>query len=251
MRAILSDIRALAGVTGIAVLGKKDGRIEHLFPAAFTERHTDRLLALATQTYQRLRGFNRLTLQFERVVVHLFNQAEYLLFVTALPDTNVKHFEQIIASKLERIGRELAKAPAAGVHQHLATGGKRKDPVNTLIQVLNDMSAKIAPSHGITRIAADWRKARDQAATEHEVLAALSVDPTGGLALRKGRSLEMTAEATRAFLHLAEIFFGLIGTSRAVAEETFFALLERERTTLEPCGVFLFLNAQFQRRSAQ
>jgi hypothetical protein len=41
MRAILSDIRALPGVTGIAVLSKRDGRIDHLFPAAVAARDRD------------------------------------------------------------------------------------------------------------------------------------------------------------------------------------------------------------------
>ena len=107
MRQILSDIRAQSGVTGVAVIAKRTGKIDHLFPAAFTERHTQFLRELITSTYQRLRGFTRLALRFERVVVHLYNQPEFLLFVTTLPDTDTRQFEMVVNSKFGSISREL------------------------------------------------------------------------------------------------------------------------------------------------
>ncbi|HSG99587.1 MAG TPA: hypothetical protein VLB27_06030 [candidate division Zixibacteria bacterium] len=244
MQAILSDIRALASVTGVAILGKRDGRVEHLFPAAFTERHTERLLELVTQTYQRLRGFERLTLRFERVIVHLFNQPNYLLFVTVLPDTNCEHFETVVRSKFARIDQSLAQsAPAPGglrVRNGDAAvlGG---DPIATFIDIFNAISRELAGSFGMTRLAADWRLARDTAAESFESLTALTVDHSGNLALRRGRYLEPTAETIQALIALSEQFFQIIGTARTAAEEPFYKHLERNRELLEPYGTFLFL----------
>ena len=113
MLQILRDIRAVSGVTGVAILVKHDGRMERLFPAAFTERHSEELQALVTNAYQRLRGFTRLSLRFERVVVHLFNQPEFLLLATVLPDV-----EEMLYAALEdfRVDLMIGTGPGARTH---------------------------------------------------------------------------------------------------------------------------------------
>ncbi|HUU44321.1 MAG TPA: hypothetical protein VM118_01200 [Acidobacteriota bacterium] len=250
MRATLSDIRALPGVTGIAVLSKRDGRIEHLFPAAFTDRHTERLLQLVTETYKRLRGFSRLILRFERVIVHLFNQPDYLMFVTVLPETDMRQFETVIRSKFAKIAHTLAQTQAAPEGRRLPTKTTVPpgDPVVVLIDILNTVSARLGTTRGMARVAVDWRRARDTVAEQYQVLTALAVDPSGSLSIRKGRSLEPNAETIEAFVRLAEEFFVLIETARPDAEENFHSLIERSRALLEPYGVLLFLNQRARRR---
>jgi hypothetical protein len=244
MRAILSDIRALAGVTGVAVLGKSDGRVEHQFPAAFTDRHTERLLELVTQTYQRLRGFSRLTLRFERVIVHLFNQPEYLLLVTILPEASDQHFESVVRSKFARIGHVLAKTdPVPGGLRVKKTGPSATiaDPITTLIDIFNTMTQDLSGINPMSKLAADWRRARDNATQQFEVLAAVAVDTNGRLAIRKGRSPEPNAATIEAFAHLVETFLQSLGIHRTAAEESLYSQVERYRDILEPYGLFLFL----------
>lgn len=254
MRAILSDIRGLPGVTGIAVLSKRDGRIEHLFPAAFTDRHTDRLLQLVTDTYKRLRGFSRLILRFERVIVHLFNQPEYLMFVTVLPETDMQQLETIIRSKFIKIAHRLVQTRGAADGQHLPRRPATVpagDPVATLIDILNAVSTRLGTERGLARLAIDWRRARDKIAEQYEVLAALAVDPSGNLSIRKGRNMSPSAETIEALVRLTEEFLVLIETARPDAEEHLHGLLERERALLEPHGVFLFFNQRARRRVAR
>jgi hypothetical protein len=200
-------------------------------------------LQLVTETYRRLRGFSRLSLRFERVIVHLFNQPDYLMFVTVLPDTDMRHLETVIRSKFAKISLTLTQGQLSrdnGRVSRTLSAIPPGDPITTLVDILNNVSARLGTTRGMARVAADWRRARDTAAEEFEALTALAVDPGGRLSVRKGRRLEPNAETIEAFMCLAEEFFVAIETARPEAEERFYSLLERHRQTLEPCGVFLF-----------
>ncbi|MBI3871930.1 MAG: hypothetical protein HY304_02500 [candidate division Zixibacteria bacterium] len=255
MRPILSDIRALSGVTGVAVVAKRDGRIEHLFPAAFTERHTEYLLGLVTSTYQRLHGFIRLALRFERVVIHLYNQPEYLLFITVLPDVDIQHFETVVNSKFGAISRALAKPPSesqrtepAAQSGRLGTTPTRRDPANDPVLILigacNALTVFLADSRGRLRLAADWRRARDMANVRGDLLSGLVVDSGGRLDLRKGQTLPPSSTVIATFAQMIELFLDSLDTGRTRAEEELYALLEPHRGVLEPSGLYMYLGRQ-------
>lgn len=266
MRQILSDIRALSGVTGVAVIAKRTGKIDHFFPAAFTERHTQFLRELITSTYQRLRGFTRLALRFERVVVHLYNQPEYLLFITTLPDTDTRHFEMVVNSKFGSISRELVHsgnamvpgtttvtpsrpttiAPAATPS---STRNSSDDAMLRLINACNSLTDQLADSRGRLRLANDWRKARDLANGTSGTLDPIMVDAAGRLQMRKGQSLPATAVVMSAFAVMIDSFFETLETQRTMAEEEFYMLLRPHRALLEPAGFFMYLD-QKQRSKA-
>jgi len=261
MRTILSDIRALAGVTGVAVVAKRDGRIERLFPAAFTEQHTQRLLDLVTSTYQRLHGFTRLALRFERVVVHLFNQPEYLLFVTVLPDIDSRQLETLAYSKFNAIARALARPeaspprnapsrkPATRGTGSQFTGDPAGDPVAILIKACNTLSDMMADSRGRIRLAADWRKAREYANQDDGALAPLFIDAAGRMEIRKGQAILAQAAVIDAFARMIDCFLEGLGTARTIAEEEFYALLEPRRPVLEPAGLYLYLGSTARAKS--
>lgn len=266
MRQILSDIRALSGVTGVAVIAKRTGKIDHLFPAAFTERHTQFLRELITSTYQRLRGFTRLALRFERVVVHLYNQPEYLLFVTTLPDTDTRHFEMVVNSKFGSISRELvnsgnAMVPGTAtvspmrpttvaqstVHTQAPKRETTDDAIIRLMTACNSLTDQLADSRGRLRLANDWRKARDLANGTSGVLDPIMVDAAGRLQMRKGNSLPTTAVVMSAFAVMIDSFFETLDTQRTMAEEEFYMLLRPHRAMLEPAGFFMYLDQQQNR----
>jgi hypothetical protein len=248
MRPILSDIRALPGVTGVAVIAKRDGRIEHLFPAAFTERHTEHLLKLVTATYQRLHGFTRLSLRFERVVVHLFNQPEYLLLVTLLPDVDPRHLESVVNAKLEVIAHALAKESAVTGRPAV---GSVHDPFGIMVTVCSTLSDMMADGRGRVRLATDWRHARDQADGGRGLLAALVIDAAGHLGIRKGQTLTAGSETVAALAAMIDNFLERLGTQRTAAEEELYALMEPHRALLEPAGFYLYLTASGRRAPAR
>lgn len=268
MRQILSDIRALSGVTGVAVISKRTGKIDHFFPAAFTERHTHFLRELIASTYQRLRGFTRLALRFERVVVHLYNQPEYLLFITTLPDTDTRHFEMVVNSKFGSISRELVQSgntmapgttiltPArpTTVAQSTAPTAARvttDDAILRLMTACNSLTDQLADSRGRLRLSNDWRKARDLANGTSNVLDPIMVDAAGRLQMRKGYSLPTTAVVMSTFAVMIDTFLDSLETQRTMAEEEFYMLLRPHRALLEPAGFFMYLDHKQRSQTAR
>lgn len=246
MQPILRDIRALAGVTGVAVVIKSDSRIERLFPAAFTDQHTAELLKLLTQAYQRLRGFARLSLRFERVVVHLFNQPDYLLFVTVLPDQDETLMETVVKSKLSAISREIARDAKTRRPVHGAGGpalSKDADPVALILDICNAVSHLVGPELGLARAANAWRQARDLVAEKNLGMSALEVEPGGRMAIRKGRILAPTAGNIESLAWMVRHFLGFLGTEGPAAEEAFFTAAKLHKPTLEHHGFYHFLEA--------
>ena len=266
MRQILSDIRALSGVTGVAVIAKRTGKIDHFFPAAFTERHTQFLRELITSTYQRLRGFTRLALRFERVVVHLYNQPEYLLFVTTLPDTDTRHFEMVVNSKFGSISRELVQSGNAMVAGTTTVSALRPttiaqpppaarqsadDVIIRLMNACNSLTDQLAESRGRLKLSNDWRKARDLANGTSGVLDPIMVDAAGRLQMRKAKSLPTTAVVMSALAVMIDSFFETLDTQRTMAEEEFYMLLRPHRALLEPAGFFMFLDQRQRSKVAR
>jgi len=244
MRQILRDIRAVAGVTGVAVIIKQNGQVESLFPAAFTERHTEELLKLITTGYQRLRGFNRLSLRFQRVVVHLINQPEFLLFATVLPDIDEHLFETIVKSKLPSIGRILVRRNEASRNERQAGARSQAQPdrvVGVLIQSCNALAHIIGEKVSLTGVASAWRQSREAAVSMNDALAALEVDAGGKLSVRKGRVLTPSADNMKSLAGMVQQFFTLLGTAGTTAEGAFYALLEPHRDVLEEYGFFHFM----------
>lgn len=244
MRPILREIRAVAGVTGVAVIIKQDGQVERVFPAAFTERHTEELLKLVTTAYQRLRGFNRLSLRFERVVVHLLNEPEFLLFATVLPDSDERLFESVVQSKLSPITRELTRRNES---VRISRAASRKaetqsdHAINILVQACNALAHVIGDKVSLNSAAKAWRDAREVVSAEYEALCALEVDAGGRLSVRKGRFLAPSADNMRALAEMVHEFFKILGTSGANAENVFYTLLDPHREALEESGFFHFM----------
>ena len=241
MRTVLRDIRAVSGVTGVAVMVKRDGRAEHFFPAAFTERHTSELLKMVTAAYQRLRGFSRLQLRFDRVTVHLINQPEFLLFVTTLPDIDETLFQTVVSSKLPTVARMIATQDtaergsgrgAAGAH------GFNPAVFDVLLDGCNSVTRRLASKTGLSRLSTGWRAARDAAITRNPALASIEVDAAGHLSVRKGRSLPPTAATIQAIAHMIESFMDGVATLRPDGEDAMYNVFERHHDLLESHGYF-------------
>jgi hypothetical protein len=244
---ILREIRGMAGVTGVAVIVKRDGHIERLFPAAFTEGHTAELTKLVTSAYQRLRGFERLSLRFQRVVIYLFNRPEYLLFASVLPDCEEDAFETIVKSKMPAIERTLTRMKPK--KQAARSGAKANphapDQSNLAIEVL--LAACTALVHMLggdvsrNKVAAAWREARDKAALANEELTALEIDAGGKLSVRRGRTLPASVANLRSLAGMAHHFLSGLGTGAPEAEEAFYTLIEPHREMFEANGFYMFM----------
>jgi hypothetical protein len=228
----------------VAVIIKQNGHVESMFPAAFTPRHTEELLKLVTMGYQRLRGFNRLSLRFERVVVHLLNQPEFLLFATVLPDIDEHLFETIVKSKLPTIGRTLMRQSESTRSERRGGTKNQASPervVRVLIQACNALAHIIGEKVSLTGVASAWRQARETVTATNDALAALEVDAGGRINVRKGHVFAPTADNMKALAGMVQQFFTLLGTAGTTAEGAFYALLEPHRDLLEEYGFLHFM----------
>lgn len=257
MLPILRDIRAVSGVTGVAILVKHDGRMERLFPAAFTDRHCEELQKLVTNAYQRLRGFTRLSLRYERVVVHLFNQPEFLLFATVLPDVEEAVFEAVVRSKLPAITRSIARPTTAGQRRTAVGQGAKPmpnppasaprtptgDAVRVILSAFSRVTQTAGKGLGLARVAGIWREVRDRVTMDNVAIAAVEVDPAGQFSIRKGRYVQPSAANIESLAQLWTGFANAVGTFGPDAETEFFRCIEPYHDLLEYHGFFHFLKA--------
>ena len=259
MRQILSDIRALPGVTGVAVIAKRTGHVDHVFPAAFAETHTQFLRDLITTTHQKLRGFTRLFLRFERVIVHLYNQPEFLLFVTVLPDTETRQFETVVNSKLGAITRQLGHQSATAM-PHASSTNSTSGPVQVrttapssaanpatdtiprLLVACNKLSDEMSEAVGRITLANNWRRARTTAIQSDVALDGVLIDAAAHLHLRKGANLTVNAVTIAALARMIDVFLESLGGHRVAAEENLYVYLEPHRALFESAGFYTYLS---------
>jgi hypothetical protein len=180
------------------------------------------------------------------VVVHIFNQPDYLLFVTVLPDQDEAMVETVVKSKLAAISREIAResktnrAPSRSGEPALS---KQADPVMLILDICNAVNHLVGPDLGLTRAATAWRQARDIVAEKNLGMAALEIEPGGRLTVRKGRVLAPNAENIESLAWMVRHFLGFLGTEGPAAEEAFFTAARLHKTTLEHHGFYHFLEA--------
>lgn len=245
VRTALRDIRAVDGVTGVTILRKRDGYTERIFPAAFSDEHFDRLYEMLVEAYRHLRGFSYLIMTFERVTVHLFNQNEFLLLATTLPDNDQRVFEMVVKSKFPALERILDKIPIGGEPAARQTQGSATSaaPLDPVLQTLNLLSDTLIAKVGRARTTRCWWEARKSLTGSPAVLSLLTVDPNGHWAVRKGKSLTETPEVCRALAEITGLFLAELGTLQTLGHEILSTLLHRHRSQLESSGFLHYLKA--------
>ncbi len=251
VKPILRDIRAVAGVTGVALLRKRDGYTEHIFPVAFTGEHSARLYETLAGVYRHLRGFSRLMLSFERVTIYLFNRPEFLLLMTTLPDLDQRMFNMVVNSKFAALDRALDTIPAAGKpgkgrpHEASTTGS----PTEAILLAMNRLSDKLIQECGRAKVSRCWREARKPALTSYPLLWLLSVDANGHWAVRKGQQSASGAEASRALAELTDLFLEKLGPLQPLGREIFASIVDHDTERLEKSGFLHFLKASRPKRT--
>ena len=245
IKPILRDIRAVTGVTGVALLRKRDGYSDDIFPAAFTAQHVGELYRILADVYRHLRGFARLVLTYDRVTVYLYNQPEYLLLATTLPDLDRRTFEVVINSKLSALVRVLDAIPPKGRPVEAAArepvaGGSAIDPV---LETFNRLSDRLTSECGRTQVSRCWREARRSAGVTYPVLSLFTVDANGHWNVRKGQQTFSGSEASRALADVAERFLEQLGPFQPRGMEILGALVAHDTNRLEQAGFVHFLKS--------
>ncbi len=235
IKPVLRDIRAVAGVTGVAILRKRDGYTEHIFPAAFSSEHYRQLYEMLVTAYRQLRGFSRLNLTFERVNVQLFSQNEFLLLVTTQPNVDQHVFEMVVKSKLPALDRMLDMTPI--VDKPTGPDAVKKQPTGTQLQgvldTVNGLSDELIAEIGRARVTHCWWEARKAATDAPAVLSQFSVGPNGHWAIRKGKTIPRESDAGQTLAEVTELFLEKLGSMQQVGRETLYSKIFRNRDNLE------------------
>jgi hypothetical protein len=243
VKTILRDIRAVGGVTGVALLRKRDGYTERIFPAAFTKEHSAALYDVLAGVYRQLRGFSRLMLSFERVTVHLYNRPELLLLVTTLPDHDQRVFELVVNSKFAALERALDNIP---ITNHVATqethsSSESSDSVGLILDVVNRFSDKLIAECGRARVSQHWRDARKTVGANFPVLSLFTVDGNGHWAIRKGQQPGQEIRIGQSWAELLLAFLDKLGPLQPLGREFFASIADRYRQKLDQTGFLHFL----------
>ena len=243
IKSILRDVRAVRGVTGVALLRKRDGYTENIFPAAFTEEHAAALYKILVSVYRQLRGFSRLMLSFERVTLFLYNRPEFLLLVTTQIDLDQQMFELVVNSKFTALHRALDSIPVTGKPlAHTATrAASSLSSTELILDAMNRLSDKLIAECGRAQVTRDWREARKTVGITHPLLSLFSVDGNGHWAIRRGQQPEAGIRTTEALAGLILVFIDKLGPLQRQAKEIFATVIERDRELLEKFGFFNFL----------
>jgi len=243
VKTILRDIRAVGGVTGVALVRKRDGYSERIFPAAFTEKHSAAVHDILAKVYRQLRGFSRLMLTFERVTVHLFNRPELLLLVTTLPEHDQRVFELVVNSKFAALDRALDNIPAISkINGRPAVSSKEDvNPIEIILDTVNRFSDKLVGECGRARVSQHWRDARKTVGIKFPVLALFTVDGNAHWAIRKGQQLGEEMHIGQAWAELLLAFLDKLGPLQPLGREIFATLAERYRRQLDETGLLHFL----------
>ena len=245
VKPILRDIRTVVGVTGVALLRKRDGLTEDIFPAAFTQQHAGELYHILANVYRHLRGFSRLVLTFDRVTVFLYNQPEYLLLATTLPDLDRRTFEIVINSKFGALTRVLDAVPLRGKPAEPAHRGSTKEAssVEAILMTLNRLADKLTTECGRTKVSHCWREARRAAGVTFPVLSLFTVDANGHWEVRKGQQTQSVSEAGQALADVVERFLDQLGPLQPRGIEILGALVANDADRLEQTGFVHFLKS--------
>ncbi|MFC1475967.1 hypothetical protein ACFLQW_03095 [Candidatus Zixiibacteriota bacterium] len=243
IRTVLRDIRAVSGVTGVAILRKRDGFTEHIFPVAFSEEHFHRLYEMLVEAYRHLRGFSYLIMSFDRVTVHLFNRNEFLLLATTLPDLDQRVFEMVVKSKISVFDRILDRIPIAGKS---ADGRARErtasnTPLRAVLWTMNQLSNKLIADAGRSRVARYWWEARKAATDPEATLSLFTIDPNGHWTIRKGKSLPESPQTSRALAEITELFIAKLDDLQPLGQEIFNSLITSNQINLEASGFLHYL----------
>ncbi len=242
LRSALHDIRSVRGVSGVALVRKRDGLTEDIFPAAFGDDHARQLYGMLAGLYRHVRGFSYLLLKFERVLVHIFNQPDYLLFVTSTPEIDVRMFKMVVNSKLSAIARTLKFATAAPAAEsgpdHATCEG-----VGTILKTLNAFSTEITQGASRSQLTELWRQAKKAKTPQCSVLDQYQIDPNGHWVLRKGQQHPSLRTICRPLADVTgQVIESLLPTTPE-AYETLKAVIAEDREALKQAGFLHFLRA--------
>jgi predicted regulator of Ras-like GTPase activity (Roadblock/LC7/MglB family) len=186
MESILSDIKAVPGVTGVMVLAKDTLESYHLLPASFTSRSIRDVGERLSRLAQRLPPHSRLNLKFENGLGLVYNLNKSVVLIFGRQDVDFSLLGLVLKSALQSIERRVEslkdrKEEVVKTESFVVD----KDSLNLLIEAINMVAQGYVKDKGIFWVTKNLRRAKENVIKEFPLVSGFYVDNHGRVSVLK------------------------------------------------------------------
>ena len=190
MNRILADIKAVQGVTGVAIVDLQKSVTYKLLPAHLDNDQVRRLGASLFDLSQKAKGPVRLDLKFDNGTAILVKLNRAAIFVYGRPSLNQSLLKLVLKSSVSAIERRLsAGSEVRQASHHKTLGAPSLDYVETLVKTANQIALSYGRYVGIYLVGQRMRQAREELLAEFPFLANFSVGNDGSVAMIQGKKI--------------------------------------------------------------
>jgi hypothetical protein len=211
MDKILSNIRAVSGVTGIIVIDKSRALTYQLMPASYTAEEVKNISLSLLHLGKAFPTGMSIDFFFESGLGRLYNNEEQITLIIGRPELNLNALGVVCREAISAIGRKFVRG------QLSVTSSVKNEPFEAgfdfLIKAINIISANCVDKIGAYMVTKNLRKAKDELTTKYPVLTAVSVDNNGMATLIRGTDAAIADTSMKAFAHWANLFLSYCARS--------------------------------------
>ncbi len=211
MDKILSNIRAVNGVTGIIVIDKSRALTYQMMPASYAADEVKNIALSLLHLGKAFPTGMSIDFFFESGLGRLYNNEEQITLIIGKPELNLNTLGVVCREAISAIGRKFARG------QLSVSTSSKAEPFEAgfdfLIKAINIISANCVDKIGAYMVTKNLRKAKDELTAKYPVLISISVDNNGMCTLIRGADTQHTEIAMKAFAHWANLFLSYCARS--------------------------------------
>ncbi|MGB8656819.1 MAG: hypothetical protein WCE90_03430 [Candidatus Zixiibacteriota bacterium] len=207
MEKILTDIRAVPGVTGALVVAKRSRVCYHLLPPGFTAGSTQEVTTRLLKLSEKMPPSSRLDLKFDNGIGLVYNleRSVVLIFGGANLDTSLlglvlKSALQSIERKLEELIPEVDQVP------QVSTITVDKESLSLLIEAINLVAKGYVKEQGTYRVTRNLRKTKEDVIVEFPQVSSFYVDNDGRVSVMKAKEDALDSKIPIALIKWIDLF---------------------------------------------
>jgi len=187
---ILADIKAVQGVTGVAIVDLEKSVTYRLLPAHLDNDQVRRLGVTLFELSQKTKEPIRLDLKFDNGMAVLVKLNLAAIFVYGRPSLNQSLLKLVLKSSVSAIERRLAGGSETRQASYDRTSPTSAlDYVETLVKAANQIALSYGKYVGIYLVGQRMRQAREELLAEFPFLANFCVGNDGSVTMIQGKEI--------------------------------------------------------------
>jgi hypothetical protein len=204
MDKILSNIRAVNGVTGIIVIDKSRALTYQMMPASYSADEVKNIALSLLHLGKAFPGGMSIDFFFESGLGRLYNNEEQITLIIGRPELNLNALGVVCREAILAIGRKFARGQLG------ISSPSKAEPFEAgfdfLLKAINIISANCVDKIGAYMVTKNLRRAKDELTGKYPILINVSVDNNGFCTLIRGADFGQKENAMKAFAHWANLF---------------------------------------------